>query len=474
MWTTTTGLVARAVSALSTLLLVRFLTRADYGEVSNAAVLVQTASVFSTLGVGAYIIAYPRAGRLVAFHATFIHVLLGALAMGLVWLFRDRLGPLFEAPTLGRFIPGLVVSGMLDRLAFMAERPVVRDMGFRKLSASRTAGEVTYAAVALFTAWRGAGPMAVVFGNVARAGVRLTILLVTSDVREWARPVPLEGPILRKLTSYGSVVSLEGMANFASRRWDNLLVSRLHGPETAGQYILAYNLADLPAVQIGEQISDVLLASYAHLEPEKRTAAVLRAATLLALVIAPLSIGLGAVGPTFARALLKPEWAMVGPMLFVLAIALAARPIAGVFSAYLQVRLGPRPSTIGELVSLALVLVLIVTVGRLGPLWVCAMVAVAFTARALVYMWFVQRADGLRVTTCLGRLGPIFLACAPLVAAVWGARRALAAAGLHHPLLGLGLEIVAGMLAYAGAALVLARPAVKDFLGLLRHTLARR
>ncbi|HEY0713307.1 MAG TPA: oligosaccharide flippase family protein, partial [Polyangia bacterium] len=130
MWSTAAGLVARALSLVGTVLIVRFLTPSDYGEIQSASVVVLTASQFATLGVGPYIISFPRSGRVVAFHATFIHATLGAIALALTWAVADKLGPYFDAPTLAKFVPGLAAAVFLDRLSFMAERPVVRDLGF--------------------------------------------------------------------------------------------------------------------------------------------------------------------------------------------------------------------------------------------------------------------------------------------------------------------------------------------------------
>jgi lipopolysaccharide exporter len=474
MWSTAAGLIARALSLVGTVLLVRFLAPSEYGEVQAASVLVLTASQFATLGVGAYIISFPKSGRAVAFHATFIHVGLGIMAMALVWVLRDQLGPLFEVPNVGRFIPGLIVSAVLDRLSFMAERPVVRDLGFRRVSVSRTLGEITYTVVSVYAAWRGHGAMSVVYGNAARSLVRLLSMLVISDWREWAMPCRLDVKVLKQIVPYGAVVSIESLAEFGARRWDNLVVTRLFGTGVAGQYVLAYNLADLPSIQIGEQIADVLLASYAHVDPERRPAAVVRAATLMALVMCPLSIGLGAVGPTIARAFFKPEWSLIGPFLMVLAMVLVVRPIGAVYSTYLMIVKGPKPLMYGEILAVALMMVLLLTVGRMGPLWICAMVGVAFAFRALFFMWYFQRTDGVTISSGLVRLLPIFLACVPMVAAVVGTRMGLLQAGIDRPVVSLILEIIAGGVAYTGCVVLLARDASEDFLGLVRKALRRR
>ena len=474
MWSTAAGLIARGLSLVGTIILVRFLAPAEYGEVQAASVLVLSAGQFATLGVGAYIISFPKAGRAVAFHATVIHSVLGVAAVAAVWSLRDTLGPLFGAKQVSHFLPGLMLSLLLDRLSFMAERPVVRDLGFRKVSASRTLGEVTYTGVSIWFAWRGHGAMSVVYGNVARSAVKLLSLLASSDWREWAMPTRLQRKTMKALIPYGSVVTIVSVAEFGSRKWDNLLVARMFGLGVAGQYVMAYNLADLPSIQIGEQIADVLLASYAHIDPQKRPAALLRAATLMAMIMAPLSIGLGAVGPTVARAFFNPEWAMIGPFLLVLPMVLVVRPIGAVYSSYLMIVRGPKALMVTEIVGVALMLGLVLTVGRMGPLWVCGAIGVAFTARTLIYMWFVQKLDGVKVRDGLLRFLPIFAACIPMVAAVTGVRVGLLRLGIDRPGVSLLLEVVAGGLVFVAAVLLLARDTSRDFMNLVLGALRRR
>jgi hypothetical protein len=55
-----------------------------------------------------------------------------------------------------------------------------------------------------------------------------------------------------------------------------------------------------------------------------------------------------------------------------------------------------------------------------------------------------------------------------MVAAILGVRAALENLGLPHPAVRLAAEILAGGLAFAGAALVLAREPVNDLLTLVR------
>ena len=77
------------------------------------------------------------------------------------------------------------------------------------------------------------------------------------------------------------------------------------------------------------------------------------------------------------------------------------------------------------------------------------------------------------MTSLLGRCLPPILACAPMVAAVYGARRAWSGLGAP-PLVGLPLEILVGALAFVGGAFVLAPGITREFLAVVAAARKRR
>src|SRR5262249_13117117 len=141
LFTIGAGMVARGIGLVSTLVLARFVAPSAYGAVTVAAVLVMTASQISTLGFGQYLIATPAASRSTAFHATVLHLAAGAAAYAGLLVIQRRLAAGLDAPELVRFVPGLVLAGLLDRLSYVPERVLVRDLRFGWLSAARTLGE---------------------------------------------------------------------------------------------------------------------------------------------------------------------------------------------------------------------------------------------------------------------------------------------------------------------------------------------
>jgi PST family polysaccharide transporter len=474
VWTISTSVGARAVGLAGTLLLTKFIAPDVYGEVSLAAVIIQTAHAVSSCGLSQYIVSKPHEGRAATFHATFYFTLLGVLALGLAVLFREPLGALIGAPGMARFLPGLAIAGLLERVGTVQDRILVRDMRFAEVGLLRSLGEVAYAVVTVALAWTGWGAGAVVWGSIVRSAVRLVGLSMITARREWLSPSRLTLARTRDLFAFGLPISIAGLAGFGSRRWDNLIFSSLFGESAAGLYNLAYNLADIPATQIGETIGDVLVPSFAQMDSDdRRRAALCRSMRLLILIVAPLALGLGAIAPTLVRALFDPRWVAVAPMLTWLSALSIVRPIAWIGASYLQVKNEPRAIMLLEVTKTCGLLAAIALLGRVGPLWACAAVGIAFTLGSLGYFWVIRRIDGLTLREQILPLVPPVLACAPMVAAILAARRGLVALGGVPSAAGLLVELLVGVLIFIPAALVLAPSASRDLLRLLQAARSR-
>jgi len=473
-WTIGTGVGSRVLGLVGTLVITYFVARDALGEVSDASIIVLLANQLSTLGVGPYYVSRPTAGRDVAWHATVAHVSLGLLSIAALFALEHPLSAWMKAPALGRYLPGFALAGLLDRIAYMPERVLARRMEFRRIGLCRGAGEVSYTIASLGLAAAGWGAMAIIVGNVARSLARLVTMTAGVPLADWLSPCRIQWKTLQAMLRFCVPVSIGSHAGFTARRIDNVIVSGLFGTEVLGGYNLAYNVADVPAVQIGEQIGDVLLPSYGQLSPEDRKAALVRSTGLLALVTFPLAVGLGAVAQTVVDALLRPEWRDVGPMLAVLSVLSIVRPVGWTIGSYLLARDQPRLDAKLEVFKLVALVVLLLTLGRLGPAWACVAVGVAFGAHSLASMIAVRLLDGIRVRTLAVQGAPALAACVPMLAAVLGVQALESWAGLRAPGVRLIVEIATGAAAYPGAALLLAHDQAMDLLTLARRLLGHQ
>ena len=94
-------------------------------------IVTTTASSLTTFGVGIYLVTNRDVTRSDAFHATCWFLAAGIAALAAAWALSDVLGAWFGAPNLRRFVPLLLLSGLLDRVEYVPERMVVRCRAWR-------------------------------------------------------------------------------------------------------------------------------------------------------------------------------------------------------------------------------------------------------------------------------------------------------------------------------------------------------
>lgn len=475
LWTVISSMGGRAVGVIGTLVITRFLAPEDIGEVSDAAILSMTASWLTIWGFGQYTIVKGRgaAKREVTWHATFFYFVLGALSLGVVVAFANPLTALLDAPAAAKFVPGMALSVFIRRMGAMPERILTQRMNFRPSGMALALGETAFTATALPLAAFGWGGWSLVAANIMKSIVAVWILVSAAGIRSWATPTKLSLARTKDMLKFGVPLGIQGTAHMASRYWDNLAISYWFGTGSLGAYNMAYNLADIPAVQVGEQIALVLLPSMAELPRERRARALERSTALLSLVIFPLAIGLGLVAyPLIAWILPSNDWQEVAPLLTVLACLSVFRPITWVLSAYMEAE-----QKTGRLMflELAKVAFLIVGIGLLSPFGLrvaaCA-VGLAFGLTALGGVAMIVHYGPSPTRLAAAFLQPL-AACAVMASAVWLTHQGLAALGVAHPSLYVIIEVVVGAIAYVAAALVICRDTSRDLLQLLAKALRR-
>jgi lipopolysaccharide exporter len=474
-WTIATSVLSRALGLVGTLLITHYLDPDVLGNVSNAFILVITAHQFSQLGVTQYLVAKPDAPREVTWHVTLVSLIVGALAIFGMGFFGRYFAGALSSPTIALYLPGFAIALYIERVSIIPERLLVREMNFRTIGLWKTASEITYSVTSIGFAVFGFGGFSIVIGNIARACVYAFGVFRATKLAEWLTPAPFSPKVIRALLEFGVPLSIGTSFGGMARRWDNLLISSMFGTTVVGEYNLAYNLAEVPAIQIGYQIGDVLMPAFARMDPPARRDALVRSTGLLALVVFPMALGLGAVAPSVVATLLRAEWGGVAPMLAVLSLLALGSPIGWTVSAYLQALTRTRAIMILEVVKLVLLLASMAVLGRIGgPLLACGAVGVAFAGHAVASLWVVHRLDEVPLTPIVVSALRVVLACVPMIAAIVGVRAAMNHAGLHTPVVHLVVELLVGALTYVGAAFVFARGAALEFLRLLADVVKRR
>jgi lipopolysaccharide exporter len=474
VWTVGGSIASRIVTLVGTWMVAQILNPAIMGEVGVASVLVLSASNFSSFGLGQYVVNKPKAGRNVVFHATFYWLLFGFLAFAILMLFRHQLAPFFSSPKLVYYLPGLGVAMLMDRIAYMPERILARDLRFRAISGTRAIAEVVYASSAVLMAWQGFGGNAMVYANILQSLFRLVVFVSITPRIEWLEPCRLKMEHTRDLFRYGLPLSIGVNANYAASKWDGLLFARYLGPPAMGLYTYAYTLASVPANNVGEQIGDVLNPSFAHMDMERRKVALVRATALLGLIVFPLAVGLGAVSDSLVKALFKAEWHEMAPLLMVLSVTSIVRPISSNIFAFLLTCDRPRLIMILEVGKVVAVLATVALTAPYGVEEASLGVGAVYTLVAIVDVLVVKWLDQIPVMGFVRATFAPLLACAPMGAAVVGVQHGMSSMGWTRPGLQLIVGIVVGIVVYVPSAFLFAGGITRELLDLIRNARQRR
>jgi PST family polysaccharide transporter len=482
LWTILTSIGGRSIGVIGTLAMTRFLHPEQIGEVSNATIIAISANLISVWGFGQYAVVKGRGNetREVTWHATVAYMVVGAVALGLAALFGGRLMPFLGAPAATDYVAPMALAFYIRRLGAVPERVLARRLYFRPASIASVVGEMVYTATALALAGAGYGGWSIVIANIVQSTIVVAILIRAVGIMDWPTPTRLRWARFRDMLQFGLPLGIQNFAHGASRHWDNLTISYFFGTGTLGAYNMAYNLADIPATQVGEQVSMVLMPSMAELPAERRPAALERATALLSLVIFPLAVGLGLIAyPLIDLLLPSNDWQLVAPLLVVLSCLSVFRPIMWVLSAYLEAESKTGRLMFLELAKIVLLIGGIAALQQFGVRVASATVGLSFGVTAIAGIAIVARRD-----PKTGRPGPsprrllvVFLqplaACAVMGVVVKGLHKGLLAADVTQPALLLGVMIVAGAVSYAAAALVICRGTARDLLGIIRKIRSR-
>jgi lipopolysaccharide exporter len=471
-WNMVLGVGSRVLQLVGTLILTRFIAPAEYGDVLAASITVQSVGSLTSFAFGQYLIAR-KATAEVAFQAMVLHFLFGAIAMVAVVLVREPLGALVDAPAMGKYVLGYAIAQMIDRTRYIPERLIMRALKFRTIAGVTAVGKLAFTgtALALAKSW---GAYAVMTGALAEAAITAILFFWATDRHEWLAPTRLRRQDVLDLMKYGTPIMIAIIADRAATRWDNLIVSSMFDSAVMARYNLAYSLAEMPVVNIAEQIGEVLMPSFARMEDAQRRRAVVRTPLLMGVLVTPLGVGLSAVAQTTVDTFFDARWSAMAPMLAILSVMTVFRPMTWSAIAYVQAVQKTRLVMYASALRAVVVLSLVAIFGAVGGVvWACAGACVGYTLHAIFTIVACGRLTDFSVRDYLIGAARPLLPCIPMYLAVVGVQYALTNAGVPN-LVSLVAQLLTGVVVYIVAAFVFVRSACNDILRLGREALRKR
>jgi PST family polysaccharide transporter len=401
-WSSFSHFGRRGLSLLSTIVLARVLTPADFGLVAMAAVVVGFIELFKDLGTATAVIQRKDPTQALLASMFWLNAGIGVVAMLLLYVASPLAGEFYREPKVIPIMQALSVSFLLSGLSNVQMSLLERNFEFDKLARIEIGTTLFAALIGITAALTGHGAWSLVYQMLA--GNLLATLLGWRASR-WRPALRFDWPEIRSVMSFSLNLTAGNIVNYFARNADKLLIGRFLGTQDLGYYDLAYRLMQFPLQSISAVVGRVMFPLFSRMQDDTAQfgRAYLKVASVIALISFPLMLGLTALAWPFVLTLFGAEWTPIVPLLLILAPLGALQSImttiGHIYTATGRTDLGLRWTVIaGLLIMLSFVLGL-----PWGILGVTASYAMMMLLLTYPTFAFAFRLIGLRVLD-LGRV----------------------------------------------------------------------
>jgi PST family polysaccharide transporter len=451
--------LSRVISLVTLLVLARLITPRDAGIYAAGSVLFGLGVLFVDSGTTASLIQWrgdvDRAAS-TAVASTFVGGVLFALVALAV---APLVGSYFHSDDIARV--SAVASGFLflRALQIVPDALLQRRFSFVRRVAIDPLGAVAYGATAVSLAANGAGFWSMVVGTYAALVVQT--LAGWGLVRWRPRLRQMSLATWRQLASFGRHVLAAEFVRNAAAQVDTVLLGRLAGIRTLGQYRYGLRIADVVQQSWVSVAAYVLLPAFARIAEDgaRLRDAFRRSLQALCFLAFPVSLLLLPLGQPIALLVLGDRWREAGHVMMALALYPAGMVLISlaseIFKAVGRPQLLTRVHTGRALLSVAL----LVPVAALGAI----AISLAVSAAALIVggwaIFLAAREVGVTFRDALSGVVPVVVGCLVMVATVLPLEVLVIRAGEKPAATGfplLGAEALLGLASYALALRVIA------------------
>ena len=470
-WTGAAKWGTQLLSWLSTLVVARILTPADYGVAGMAMVYVGLVQLVNEFGLGPAVVQGRDLSPRQLASLNTVSVGLGAAFCAVSIGLSGPVARFFAEDAIGSAVLVLSSTFLVSGFQVLPRAILTRDMRFRSLALADALEAIVRTATALTLALLGFRYWALVLAGVT-GRIASTITLSALGPCPFARPGPWRS--IAAPLKFGWHVVAASLAWYIYSNADVTVVGRRLGAASLGAYTLAWSLASVPLERVVELFGRVAPALFSAVQNQREALQryVLRLTEIVSLVTFPAAAGLALVAPDVVAVVLGPRWeAAVGP-LRLLALAAGLRSVGPLLNQVLVAK-GRPDLTMWTTAWTAAILAPLFYVGSwwgtigVAGVWVVGYPCTLFglTAR------YTLASSGITMRSYLGALWPAARASAVMAGVVL---LVTSQVDRGPGLVRLAVTVGAGILSYAACLLLLNRTELVTYAQWFRSTMKQR
>jgi len=317
-----------AFQTVSTVVLARLLTPADFGLIAMVTALTSFAMLFKDLGLSMATVQKKEINHAQISTLFWINVAAGLVIAALVAAMAPAVAWFYGQPELKAVTMALGIVFAFGGLAVQHQALLRRHMRFFALGLVEVVSMAVSVAAAIIAGLYGAGYWSLVVLHVAMAVCSVVGVWVAMP---WRPGLPRKGCGVREMLGFGTNIAGFNLVNYFARNADNILIGKFVGASALGFYSKAYGLLMLPIRQVRSPLVSVGLPGLSRLqaEPRRYKSYYLKMVQLLAFITMPVAMVLGAYSRQIIMLVLGPQWEQAAPIFSILALVALIQPVKG-------------------------------------------------------------------------------------------------------------------------------------------------
>lgn len=322
-WATGLQIVGQAISWLSTIFVVRFLTQSDFGVYAMIETPLELCLMLAILGLDVALVQSRTVERAAVRSAFGALLLLGACFFCIFFFGAHLLAAHFREGRLEASSQAMSFVFLVMPFRVIPNAILDRNLQFKSRAKLELIAKVIAALSSLIFAVAGFGQWALIISFLAE---RILYALLVAIRHPW-----LEWPTLRlqdakDLFVFGGLIEASSAVQLIASKGVSLIIAPILGAAQMGVYALGTQFALLPLSKVMPIVNRVLIPSFALLaqDPAAASNSLERTIRIGALILAPFMFGMAALADPFVAVVFGTTW---GPAAIPLALMSCLMPM---------------------------------------------------------------------------------------------------------------------------------------------------
>jgi O-antigen/teichoic acid export membrane protein len=296
----------QALVLVSTAILARLLTPAEFGVVALALVFITLLDTVSDLGLSpALVISREDELRERAMTVFTFTIALGALLSALTAAVAPLAALFFDEPELFPLLAVLGLNFFVRSLGATHYALAQKRMDFRSRTAAELAGVLTRGATGIALALAGFGAWSLVAGYLAGTAVLTATLWALVPWRPSGRPSRAHLP---RMLRFGSTLTGVDILAAVISQVDYAFIGRVLGTHALGLYALGFRIPEMLIISLAVVAGRVLFPAFAAVDRAALGRSYLVSVRYAAIVALPLAVGVAVLAEPLVLALFGDRW----------------------------------------------------------------------------------------------------------------------------------------------------------------------